>query len=334
MDGLILRNEVSIVFKNWSMVGWAIVSCSVRTIHSEMAIVMIVTVVAAKSMDVISDSSIVVDWCMGIVVHVMATEVVMKIVMRCSMSIVASEIVVNTMVHWSVDVVMSIMTSKIVVRRIMMSSVSSCKVMVYIMMKRGMGIMVGIVSSEVMMHIVVGCSVDIMVSVVSSKVMMNIVVNWSMHVVVGIVPSKVMMNIVVNWSMHIVVGIVSSKVMIGRSWEVDVVGIFLPSDSVVVVVVTSMVVVVAWVWSPVSFVMLSVVERHRVNTMVVREVVVDIMSSKVGIDGVATEMSVNSVWIVNWGVDGVVTVVAIQVECMSVVIPLSMCSFKIMIGVM
>ena len=275
MDGLILRNEVSIVFKNWSMVGWAIVSCSVRTIHSEMAIVMIVTVVAAKSMDVISDSSIVVDWCMGIVVHVMATEVVMKIVMRCSMSIVvgivASEIVVNTMVHWSVDVVMSIMTSKIVVRRIMMSSVSSCKVMVYIMMKRGMGIMVGIVSS---------------------------------------------------------------KVMIGRSWEVDVVGIFLPSDSVVVVVVTSMVVVVAWVWSPVSFVMLSVVERHRVNTMVVREVVVDIMSSKVGIDGVATEMSVNSVWIVNWGVDGVVTVVAIQVECMSVVIPLSMCSFKIMIGVM
>ena len=112
------------------------------------------------------------------------------------------------------------------------------------------------------------------------------------------------------------------------------VGIFLPSDSVVVVVVTSMVVVVAWVWSPVSFVMLSVVERHRVNTMVVREVVVDIMSSEVGIDGVATEMSVNSVWIVNWGVDGVVTVVAIQVECMSVVIPLSMCSFKIMIGVM
>ena len=275
MDGLILRNEVSIVFKNWSMVGWAIVSCSVRTIHSEMAIVMIVTVVAVKSMEVVSDSSIVVDWRMGIVVHVMATEVVMKIVMRCSMSIVvgivASEIVVNTMVHWSVDVVMSIMTSKIVVRRIMMSSVSSCKVMVYIMMKRGMGIMVGIVSS---------------------------------------------------------------KVMIGRSWEVDVVGIFLPSDSVVVVVVTSMVVVVAWVWSPVSFVMLSVVERHRVNTMVVREVVVDIMSSEVGIDGVATEMSVNSVWIVNWGVDGVVTVVAIQVECMSVVIPLSMCSFKIMIGVM
>ena len=140
MDGLILRNEVSIVFKNWSMVGWAIVSCSVRTIHSEMAIVMIVTVVAVKSMDVVSDSSIVVDWCMGIVVHVMATEVVMKIVMRCSMSIVvgivASEIVVNTMVHWSVDVVMSIMTSKIVVRRIMMSGVSSCKVMVYIMMKR------------------------------------------------------------------------------------------------------------------------------------------------------------------------------------------------------
>ena len=275
MDGLILRNEVSIVFKNWSMVGWAIVSCSVRTIQSEMAIVVIVTVVAVKSMDVVSDSSIVVDWRMGIVVHVMATEVVMKIVMRCSMSIVvgivASEIVVNTMVHWSVDVVMSIMTSKIVVRRIMMSSVSSCKVMVYIMMKRGMGIMVGIVSS---------------------------------------------------------------KVMIGRSWEVDVVGIFLPSDSVVVVVVTSMVVVVAWVWSPVSFVMLSVVERHRVNTMVVREVVVDIMSSEVGIDGVATEMSVNSVWIVNWGVDGVVTVVAIQVECMSVVIPLSMCSFKIMIGVM
>ena len=275
MDGLILRNEVSIVFKNWSMVGWAIVSCSVRTIQSEMAIVMIVTVVAVKSMEVVSDSSIVVDWRMGIVVHVMATEVVMKIVMRCSMSIVvgivASEIVVNTMVHWSVDVVMSIMTSKIVVRRIMMSSVSSCKVMVYIMMKRGMGIMVGIVSS---------------------------------------------------------------KVMIGRSWEVDVVGIFLPSDSVVVVVVTSMVVVVAWVWSPVSFVMLSVVERHRVNTMVVREVVVDIMSSEVGIDGVATEMSVNSVWIVNWGVDGVVTVVAIQVECMSVVIPLSMCSFKIMIGVM
>ena len=50
MDGLILRNEVSIVFKNWSMVGWAIVSCSVRTIQSEMAIVMIVTVVAVKSM--------------------------------------------------------------------------------------------------------------------------------------------------------------------------------------------------------------------------------------------------------------------------------------------
>ena len=246
VDCLISWDEVPVVREDWCMVGWAVVGSTIWTIQSEMTIVM----VAIKAVHIVGNSSIVMDWCMNIVV--------------------------------------SIVRSEIMVRIVMVSCVPSCEVVVEVVVWSNMGIVMCIMASKV----------------------------------------------VVDRSMDIVVSVVSSEVVVGWRWEVNVVCIFLPSDAVIVVVVASMVVVVAWVWGPVSLMVLSVMEWHRVDSMVFREVVVGIVTSEVSVDGMAPKVSVDSMRIVNWSVDRVIPVVAIQVESVSVVIPLSMGSLEVVIGIM